>query len=79
MAKTTGNGSINIPVLMQPTLMHYELCFLCVTQSFPYDRQSSCMTFTVTATSYIWDIEKSDLCMETTSTYEGHTSHPSFL
>ena len=40
--------SINIinPTLMQPTLTDHEFCS-------PYDRQSSCMSFTATATSYI--------------------------
>ena len=37
------------------------------------------MTFTVTVTSCIQAIQKSDLHMETTSAYEGHTSRPSFL
>ena len=47
--------------------MHYELCFLHMAQSFHYDIQSSCMTFTATVTSYIWDSKKSDLHVETTS------------
>ena len=44
----------------------------------PYDRQSSRMSFTATATSYIWVTQILKLCMETTSPYEGHTSRPSF-
>ena len=51
MTKITINA--NIPTLTQPTLMHYELCFLNVTQKCPDDRQSSCSSFTVAATSYI--------------------------
>ena len=50
--------------------MHYELCFLHMAHACPYDRQSSCTTFTETAISYI---------RVTTFPYEGHTSHPSFL
>ena len=69
MTKTTSNISVNIPALTQPTLMHYELCVLHVEHACPYDRQSSCVTFTATVTSYI---------QVTTSPYEGHTSHPSF-
>ena len=53
MTKYTGNISITIPTLMQPTLMHYELCFLHVAHACPYDRQSCHVTFTATATSYI--------------------------
>ena len=79
ITKNTANIIINIPVLMQPTLMHYELCFLCITHACPYDRQSSHTTFTATATSYIWVIEKSDLHVETMSPCEGHTSRPFFL
>ena len=44
MTKTAGKISINIPALMQPTMTHYKLHFLCEVQSFPYDRQSSCVT-----------------------------------
>ena len=40
---------------------------------------SSRMSFTVTATSYIRATEILKLHVETTSPYEGHTSHPSFL
>ena len=78
MMKNTGNISINILVLMQPTLMQYELHFLHMAHACPYDRHSSHTTFTVTATSYIQVSEKSDLCMETTSPYKGHSSCPSF-
>ena len=45
----------------------------------PYDRQSGRTSFTVTATLYIQVTQIFKLCMETTSPYEGHTSHPSFL
>ena len=68
----------NIPVLTRPTLTHYELCFLCVAHTYPDDRQSSCSSFTATATSYIWVTEILKLCVETTSPYKGHTSCPSF-
>ena len=53
MTKTSGNISTNIPMLTHLTLMHYELYFLHVAQSLPYDRQSSNVTFTVTTTLYI--------------------------
>ena len=79
MTKNTINININIPTLMQATLTHYELHFLCVAHACPYDRKSSCVISTVTVTSYIWVLKKSELCMETTSPYKGHTSHPSFL
>ena len=45
----------------------------------PYNRQSSHAIPTATVTSYIWVIKNSDLHMETTSPYEGHTRHPSFF
>ena len=45
----------------------------------PYDRQSSRMSFTASATSNIWVTTILKLCMETTSPYEGHTIRPSFL
>ena len=54
MSKNTGNISVNIPELMRPTLMHYELCFLHMAHTCPDDRQSSCSSFTATATLYIW-------------------------
>ena len=44
----------------------------------PDNRWSSRSIFTATATSYIWVTKNLDLRMETTSPYEGHTSHPSF-
>ena len=59
--------------------MHYELCFLHVAHTCPDDRQPSRSSFTVTATSYIWVTQILNLCMETTSPYEGHTCHSSFL
>ena len=58
--------------------MHYELCFLCVAPTCPDDRQSSCLHFTPTATSYIWVTKILNLHVETTSPYEGHTSCSSF-
>ena len=78
MTKITSNISTNIPALTQPTPMHYKLHSQHVAQLCPYDRQSSCMTFSVTVNLYIWVLEKSDLCMEITSSYEGHTSCPFF-
>ena len=69
----------NIPALMQPTLTHYELCFLCVAHTCLYDRQSSRMSFTATVTSYIQVTQSSNLHMKTTSPCERHTSCPSFL
>ena len=53
ITQNTSNLSIDIPALMQPTLTHYELHFLCMAHACPYDRQSSHSTFTVTLTSYI--------------------------
>ena len=78
MTKITININANITALMQPTPMHFELCFLCMAHTCPDDRQSSHSSFTATATSYIWVTQNLDLCMETTSPYEGHTSHSSF-
>ena len=46
MKQITGAINVIIPILMQPTPMHHEC-------GNPYDRQSSRMNFTVTATSYI--------------------------
>ena len=69
----------NIPVLTQPTPMHYELCFLGVAHTCPDDRQSSRSSSTATATSYIQVPQILSLHMETTSPYEGHISCPSFL
>ena len=67
MMKITININTIIPMLMQPTLMHYEHCFLCVAHACPHDRQSSCAISTVTATSYIQVTKESDLHVETTS------------
>ena len=57
--------------------MHYECCFLRMAHTCPYDRQSSHVSFTVTATLYIWVTGNLNLCVETTSPYKA--SHPSFL
>ena len=46
MKKITGSIKVIIPTLMQRTPMHDE-------RGNPYDRQSSHMNFTATATSYI--------------------------
>ena len=51
--------------------MNHERCS-------PYDRQSSRMNFTATATSYIRVTQILKLCMETASPYEGHTSRTFF-
>ena len=67
MTKNAVNISTNTPVLTQPTPTHYILCSLHVAHACPNDRQSSHMTFTVTATLYIWVFQKSDLHMDTTS------------
>ena len=66
-------GSINVinPALMRPTPTNHE-------RSSSYDRQSSRMSFTVTATSYIRVTQNLKRCVETASPYEGHTSHTSF-
>ena len=77
--KITSLININIPTLTQPTPMHYGLHFLHVAHTCPYDRQSSCMSFTATATSYIQVTEILKQCVEMTFPYEGHTSCPSFL
>ena len=79
MTKNTGSININIPTLTQPTLMNHKCCILCMAYECPYDRQSSHMSFTVTATLYIWLTKNLNLHVKTTSPYEGHTSHPSFL
>ena len=78
MTKITININTNIPTLMQPTPTHYKLCFLHVTHKCPDDRQSSCSSFTVTVTLYIWVTQILKLCVETTSPYKGHTSCSSF-
>ena len=79
MMKITRSININIPAFMQPTLTNHECCILCMAYKCLYDRQSSHMSFTVTVTSYIQITQILNLCVETTSPYEGHTSHPSFL
>ena len=56
---------------MRPTPKNHEHCS-------PYNRQSSRTNFTVTVTSYIRVTQILKLCMETTSPYEGHTSHTFF-
>ena len=43
MHKITGSINVIIPALTRPTLTHHE-------RGNPYDRQSSCMNFTATAT-----------------------------
>ena len=71
MTQITDLINVNTPALMQPTLMNHEHCS-------PYDRQSSCTSFTVTVTLYIRVTQFLKLSMETTSPYEGHASCPSF-
>ena len=78
MMKNTGLININNPALTRPTLTHYKLRFLCMAFKCPYDRQSSCMSFNATVTSYIQVTKILKPCVEMTSPYEGHTSHPSF-
>ena len=51
--------------------MNHECCS-------PYDRQSSCTSFTATVASYIRVTEILRLCVETSSPYKGHTSRSSF-
>ena len=46
MKKITGSINVIIPAFTRPTLTTHERCS-------PYDRQSSCMNFTATVTSYI--------------------------
>ena len=66
-------GSINIinPALTRPTLTNHEHCS-------SYDRPSSRMSFTATATSYIRVTQNLKRRMETASPYEGHTSRTFF-
>ena len=45
MKKIAGSINVIIPVLTRPTLTNHEHCS-------PYDRQSSCMSFTATVASY---------------------------
>ena len=78
MMKSPMDINASIPVLMRPTLMHYKLRFLHVANTCPDDRQSSRMSITATATSYIQVTQILKLHMETSSPYEGHTSCPSF-
>ena len=59
--------------------MHYELPLLSVAHACPYHKQSSCSTFNVTETLYIWVTQNPHLHVESTSPYEGHTSCPTFL
>ena len=70
MMKITVNINANIHTLMQPTLMHDELCFPCMAHKYPDDRQSSHSSFTVTVTLYIWVTQILNLHMESTSPYE---------
>ena len=78
ITKNTCKHNVETPALMQPTLMHNKLHFLHVAHACPFDRQSSHSTFNVTETLYIQVTQNPHLCMETTSPYKGHTSHPSF-
>ena len=72
MKKITGSINVIISALTRPTPMNHECCS-------PYNRQSSRMSFTGTATSYIWVTQILKLCVETASPYEGHTSHTFFV
>ena len=72
MKKITGSINVIIPVLTRPTLTHHE-------RGNPYDRQSSRMNFTATATLYIRVIQNLKRRVETTSPYEGHTSRTFFV
>ena len=78
MMKITSSINVYTPVLMRLTPTNHEHCILHMAYKCPYDRQSSCTSFTVTVTSYIQVTQVLKLCMETTSPYEGHTSYPSF-
>ena len=60
--KITGSINIIIPALTRPTLTQHE-------RGNPYDRQSSCMNSTVTATSYIWVTQIMKRHVETASPY----------
>ena len=66
MMKTTSSINIIIPALTRPTPTYYELHLLHMAYKYPYNRQSSCMSFTATATSYIQVTQILKLCMETT-------------
>ena len=65
MKKITGSINVIIALLMR--------------RCNPYDRQSSHMRFTATATSYIRVTQILKLHMETASPYEGHTSRTFFV
>ena len=67
MHKITGSINVIIPALMRPTPTHHE-------HGNPYDRQSSRMNFTATATSYIRVSQNLKQRVEIASPYEGHTS-----
>ena len=71
MKKITGSINVIIPALTRPTLTHHE-------RGNPYDRQSSRTNFTATETSYIRVSQNLKRRVETTSPYEGHTSHTFF-
>ena len=71
MKKIIGSINVIIPALTQQTPTPHE-------RGNPYDRQSSRTNFTATATLYIQVTQNLKRCMETTSPYEGHTSHTFF-
>ena len=71
MKKITRSINIIIPMLTRPTPTNHEHCS-------PYDRQSSCMSFSATATSYIQVTQNLERHVETASPYEGHTSRTFF-
>ena len=60
MKKITGSINVIIPALTRPTPRNHERCS-------PYDRQSSCTSFTATATSYIRVSQNLKRHMETAS------------
>ena len=72
MNKITGSINIINPALTRPTLTHHE-------RGNPYDRHSSRMKFTVTATPYIRVTRNLRRRVETTSPYEEHTSRTFFM
>ena len=76
--KNTGSINVNIHALTRPTPMNHKHCFLCVAYECPYNRWSSCMSFTATVTSYIQVTEILKLRMEAASPYKGHTSRNIF-
>ena len=71
MKKITGSINDINPALTRLTPTHHE-------RDNPYDRQSSRMNFTATATSYIRVTQNFNRCVETTSPYKGHTSRTFF-